>query len=292
MFRPRPPLPRRNPSGAKATTAVTRVARLVLLLISITPISLAQPDAAVPEVEGSFHGFPVLRDSQGKKLADGEFLQWFEHGKLQIRNTYDFGHDHRVVETAVFGLEPFAQEQWSWRESTGTEVLREYAVDLRTGQASARKSGQGEPKEWQETLRVEPGRTFAGVGFTTAIRHFRLRLLRGETLELRAIGFTPKPRGVTVEVRHAGRDEMTMSARRITGDHFLVRPKIPAIARAIMDISDTHIWLTHPAPAGFLRWEGAFAEPDEPIVRVDLLPGEPSGPAQPQARGPLAPTGR
>jgi len=32
-------------------------------------------------------------------------------------------------------------------------------------------------------------------------------------------------------------------------------------------------------PAGFLRWEGPLALPDDPMVRVDLLPGGQSGPA-------------
>jgi len=37
----------------------------------------------------------------------------------------------------------------------------------------------------------------------------------------------------------------------------------------------------HGEPAAFLRWEGPLAEPDDSIVRVDLLPGEPSEDAAP-----------
>ena len=36
----------------------------------------------------------------------------------------------------------------------------------------------------------------------------------------------------------------------------------------------------NPAPAGFLRWEGPIVLPTDPIVRVDLLSGEKSGPAE------------
>jgi hypothetical protein len=39
------------------------------------------------------------------------------------------------------------------------------------------------------------------------------------------------------------------------------------------------IWLTHEPPAAFLRWEGPLVEPDDPVVRVDLLPGGTSEPA-------------
>jgi hypothetical protein len=45
-------------------------------------------------------------------------------------------------------------------------------------------------------------------------------------------------------------------------------------------VPDTKIWLTNPAPAGFLRWEGPIVLPTDPMIRVDLLSGEKSGPAE------------
>jgi hypothetical protein len=260
-----------------------RIGRIILFAATAWTASVlrSQPERDVPEVEGSFHGYPILRDEQGRKLADGEFLQWIEKDLLRIKNTYDFGGDHRVEETADFRLPALIQEHWSWRELRAAALQREYRVDLKSGQARAQKWEKNEMKQWREQLDVEPGRTFAGVGFTVAIKSLRPRLLRGETVELRAVGFTPKPRLVTVKVSHGGLDRMVMSGRTVTGDRFVIKPKIPAIAKLIIEAPDTRIWLTHPAPGGFLRWEGAQAEPDDPIVRVDLLPGDPSGPAEP-----------
>ena len=51
--------------------------------------------------------------------------------------------------------------------------------------------------------------------------------------------------------------------------------------QVFVEAPDTQIWLTSPAPAGFLRWEGPLAEPDDPTLRVDLLPGGKSEPAKP-----------
>ena len=90
----------------------------------------------------------------------------------------------------------------------------------------------------------------------------------------------PKPRGASVEVSYGGRDRIQMSDRTIAADRFIVHPKIPLIARLFVTVPDALIWLTTP-PAGFLRWEGTLAVPDDPIIRVDLLPGDPSGPATP-----------
>jgi hypothetical protein len=71
-----------------------------------------------------------------------------------------------------------------------------------------------------------------------------------------------------------------MAGRTIDGDRFIVHAKIPALAKLFVHVPDARIWLTAP-PAGFLRWEGPLAEPSDPIVRVDLLPGGSSGPATP-----------
>jgi hypothetical protein len=74
-----------------------------------------------------------------------------------------------------------------------------------------------------------------------------------------------------------------MDGRTIRGEHYIVHPKLPVIADLFVDVPDAHIWLTSPGPATFLRWEGPLAEPDDPIARVDLLPGGASGPAVPVA---------
>ena len=72
-----------------------------------------------------------------------------------------------------------------------------------------------------------------------------------------------------------------MSGRFLKGDRFIIHPEVPAIAKLFINVPDTKIWLTNPAPAGFLRWEGPIALPNDPLIRVDLLSGAKSGPAEP-----------
>lgn len=127
---------------------------------------------------------------------------------------------------------------------------------------------------------IEPGGTFAGFGFTLALQNLRDRLIKGEALELKAVGFNPKPKVVTVKLTWQGVDRVPMSGRELRGDNFMIRPEIPAIAKIFVKLPDTHIWLT-PPPAGFLRWEGPLAEPGDPLVRVDLGSGGESGQARP-----------
>jgi hypothetical protein len=140
-------------------------------------------------------------------------------------------------------------------------------------------------KDVSEKIDVEKGRTFAGLGFTIALSNLRKQLLRGEQVQLKAVGFSPvptlKPQVVTVRISHGGLDRMRMSGRSLKGDRFIVHPEVPAIAKLFVNVPDTKIWLTNPAPAGFLRWEGPIVLPNDPLIRVDLLSGTKSGPAQP-----------
>ena len=243
------------------------------------------PAIELTELSGAAHGYPALRDLNGKILAEAEFLQWAEGNRLHVRLIYRFKNQRRIEENDVFRQRPeVIQEQYSWRETVNDQVVREFRVNFGTRIATARKRENGELKHWEEKLEIEPGKTFAGFGFSLALQNLRERLLEKELIELKGIGFKPKPAMLAVEISHAGLERMEMAGRTVRGDHFVIHPKAPAIAKFFIHIPDFHIWLANPAPAGFLRWEAPVAEPNDPVVRVDLLSGDGSGPAQPVKR--------
>src|SRR5437773_3145106 len=238
----------------------------------------------VTEPAGAAHGYPGLCDINGKKLADGEFRQWMEDHRLYVVITYKFS-DGRILEEKARCRQQteLMQEQWSWKELGQGRPQREFTADFSSGMASAhiRKDN----KDVSEKIEVEMGRTFAGFGFTIALGNLRKRLLGGEQIELKAVGFSPfptlKPQVVTVKVSHGGLDRMKMSGRFLKGDRFIIHPEISVIAKLFVRVPDTKIWLTNPAPAGFLRWEGAIALPNDPLIRVDLLSCTKSTAAEP-----------
>jgi hypothetical protein len=254
------------------------------VLSILAAIIFARPALAVELTEplGAAHAYPALLDTNGKKLADGEFRQWIEDDRLRVEIEYEFDDGQHFEENAVFRQKPeLIQEKWSWKESKNGKVSRQFTADFRAKTATALTHENNEAKEFSENIEVEPSRTFAGFGFTLALQNLRKRLMKGEKVELNAVGFTPKPRLATVQLSYGGLDRIRMSGRAIMGDRFVIRAEIPPIAKLFIHIPDTQIWLTHPAPAGFLRWEGPVVVPSDPLIRVDLLPGVKSGPAQP-----------
>jgi hypothetical protein len=271
-------------AGDTVMSMLAKAKRVIaLLIVTAGPLCMRTVAMEVTEPAGAAHGYPGLCDINGKKLADGEFRQWVENHHLYVVITYKFPDGELREEKARFRQHPeLIQEQWSWKESKDGKSQREFAADFLSGIASAHV--REEHKDVSEKINVEPGRTFAGFGFTIALSNLRKRLLSGEQVQLKAVGFSPfptlSPQVVTVTISHGGLDRMRMSGRLLKGDRFIVHPEIFFLARLFVDVPDTNIWLTNPAPAGFLRWEGPVLLPTDPLIRVDLLAGTKSGPAQ------------
>ncbi len=254
------------------------------LAVALTLAAVAPTRAIESKVfETAVRGYPVMRDASGQRIADGNFLQWIEKDRLHVQITYAGDNGRRMEETIVLRQRPeLVQESWKWSELERGKPVRTFEVNLVTGAANATKLEKGEMKRWSDMVDVSPGTTFAGFGFTMAAKALRERLVKGETVELKAVGFTPQPKVVTVALSYGGRDTIRMSGRSIAADHFVVHPKIPAVAKLFVKVPDANIWLTTP-PAGFLRYEGALAEPTDAMIRIDLLPGGPSEAATPVA---------
>src|SRR5437867_5334728 len=126
-------LPRTNPANDRSSRAAYRadhengdrtgcaqIMNASIKMILLTAAFLSPWSALAVEItefEGGAHGFPALLDSNGKKLADGDFSQWIEHERLHITIIYNFNAGQRIEERAAFQQKPeLIQEQWSWRE--------------------------------------------------------------------------------------------------------------------------------------------------------------------------------
>lgn len=247
--------------------------RSAIAAIALVVAAVASAGAIVGnQVEGALRAYPVLRDAAGQKIADGDFSQSVESDGLHVQITFA-GNGRRMEETAVLRQQPeLSQTRWRWHETAGGEEVRTFEVDFGSGMATAVKMEKGEPRRWSEKLDLTPGQTFAGFGFTLAIKALRERLIKGETVNLKAVGFTPQPREVTVAVSYAGSDLIPMGDRSISAEHYVIHPKIPAIAKWFVKAPDANIWLT-PPPAVFVRFQGALVEPSDAIIRVDASPG-------------------
>src|SRR6266567_4551191 len=142
---------------------VIGVLALLIAALFSTPVALP---VELTEPEAAAHAYPALLDLSGKKLANGEFMQWIQDDWLHVTISYKFSDGQRFEEKAVFKQKPeLLQEEWSWKELENGNLSREFAINFVSKTASAQNRENGELKHWSEKIDVETGRTFAGFGF-------------------------------------------------------------------------------------------------------------------------------
>jgi hypothetical protein len=242
--------------------------RLALLLL------VAAPAFAVPfhVHEGDVQALAQLTDAQGQPLADGHYTQTLLGDVLHIEATFDYPDGRHVLEKAELKLHPeLEQLNWSRVESRGDKPQRRYSMDFATRKATTEHLGKNE--HWDETVDVEPGKTFAGIAFNYVVKNLRKELAKGDSIKLHAIGFTPKPRAATVTITRNGDDRVRMAGRELLADKYTIHPEIPAIAKLFISVPDQFIWLWRGEPAAFLRYEGPSVEPKDAILRIDTIAG-------------------
>ncbi len=240
---------------------------------------------ALRDHEGDAQAITSVVDAKsGAAVADGRYAQSVQGKVLHIEARYDFRDGRTIVERAAVRLVPeLVQESWDWTERKRGALVRSYRIDFATGQAVATRVD--EKKRWKEHLDVEPGKTFAGIGFVTVIKALREQLRPGQQIELKAVAFTPRPRVASVSVRREQPQQLSMADRRVPADAYTIHPEIPAIARLFVKAPDQHVWLFATGPPAFLRYEGPLVEPDDPVIRVDLIPAQSANAGRSAPRG-------
>ena len=135
-----------------------RAAATILGVLAAVLFPRLVPAVELTESQGAAYAYPALLDTSGKKLANGEFKQSTEEGRLRVEIEYEFDDGQHFEENAVLRQKPeLIQEKWSWKESKNGKVSRQFTADFRAKTATALTHENNEAKQWSENIEVEPG---------------------------------------------------------------------------------------------------------------------------------------
>jgi len=245
------------------------------LLLSLGLLmSLATPAWAVETLflEGNASRKLQVNTPQGQLLGEGIITTRLEGERLHVLLTYRYADGLRIEESAVLRLQPeLIQERWAWREHKGGRTTRQFAMDFGTGRAVGLTREDDKTRRYSEQLKVEPGRTFGGVGFVLAAKNLLPRLRQGEDVQLRAIAFTPKPRGAKVTLSREGSESVALGERTLTADRVVIHPEI-GLAALVVKAPDTSLYFVGAEPPVMVGVLGPRLEPGDPVVRTLVLP--------------------
>ena len=242
------------------------VLAVLALTLTLSGTALAEP-VAVRFTEGVGRGFPVLRNANGEKIAQGDLVQVARGDRVENRLTFRFRdgsfYDETVVysQRDVFTLISYRLVQ---RGPSFPETI-EAAVDRSSGRYTVRYKGdEDSPEEVLKGKFEMPADAYNGL-LSTLMKN----LPTGESATVQIIAFTPKPRLVKMLLMPATEDTVMMSETAVPSTRFLVKPQLGLFASLLVaDIPDIKIWVSGGEAPAFLRFEGPLYFMG-PIWRID-----------------------
>jgi hypothetical protein len=208
----------------------------------------------------------------GEPLGEGTLTAWNEGEQLHVVLTYRYDDGRLIEESSLFRQQPeLIQERWTWRERRGDTTTRQYAIDFTTGQATGVNRTGGKARRYNEKLKVEPGRTFAGVGFVLAAKNLMPELREGQVVKLQALAFTPKPRQVTVSLSRKGSEQLTVNGQALSAQRIVIHPEI-GLASLVVKAPDTLLSFSTADTPMLVAGQGSLLEPGDPVVRTQVVP--------------------
>jgi len=230
---------------------------LAAFLLSIALVTSAEAaPVAVRYVEGTSHGFVVLRSYRGALLANGQLIQTVRGERVESRLFFHFAdgslYDETVTFTqhSVFRLVAYHLIQ---RGPAFGEASSEVSFDRDSGRyraSSGDKSAEGMLDLFEDLHNGMTG-----------------LLLRNLPAGGRATGylmaFTPKPQLVRSDMGPEGEERFAVGTAALTSVRHLVKLDIPGLKGAIANLigkdpPDIRYWVSGGAAPAFLKFEGAM----------------------------------
>lgn len=232
--------------------------------------SLRAAPVAVRFVEGSVHGFLLLRSSNGDTLGYGEQLKVQRDGGIETRLLFRFKdgsiHDERVFFTQrkVFTLQNYHLAQ---RGPSFSKPINA-SLDRTTHQYRVRYRKENGPEKLDE------GRLDLPPDVSNGMQSILLKNLpEGAKETVHFVAFTPTPKTIRLELSPAGEDRFSFGGMQKKATRYRIKPQLgvlgPLASLFGKHPPDFYYWIANREVPAFLAFEGPLY-PDGPTWRVEL----------------------
>ncbi len=242
--------------------------RLVLALVALL-ICGAETDASpvnVRFVEGTSHGFLVLRSPSGQSLAGGEMLQSVNGATVRSRLVFHFADKSVYDDTTVFTQnkqfrlvsDHVIQKGPAFKEASDVFVdAVKQQVTMRHGDEQAKTTHVDLPEDLANGLLLV----------------LLKNVPRDTVTRVSMVGGTGKPRVVRLAIQPAGTDTFHIAdiARKAT--QFALKTEIGGVTGLLARVTgkvppDLHMWIAADDPPTFVKFEGPLSV-DAPVWRIE-----------------------
>jgi hypothetical protein len=245
---------------------------LLLLMVPLVLDPLSAQGAPVPVrfAEGMVRGFLELSDSDGRRIASGDFLQLPRADELKCRTVLYFKDGSLHDESAVFTQErTFLMKSYRLIQK-GKAFQQDMDISLdRSGGGKYRVAvGKGGREKVLEGTLDLPLDVYNGM-VPTVLKN----LPKGAREKIHLVAFTPAPRVIELDMVPDGEERLFIGDLEKSADHYVLKPRLGLLRlpAALLGRTppDNHIWtITKEVPA-FVRFMGPLAL-GGPVWRIEL----------------------
>lgn len=253
---------------------------LMVVMLMHSGVLSAAP-VSVRHVEGTTHGFLVLRNEQGKELAEGELTQIVKGHRLISDLVFHFKDGSIDDETTVYsqhGVFRLLRDHHVQKGPSFPHPL-DLTIDASTGQVTVISSDDGKKKTETDHLDLPPD-------LANGLIEILLKNIRPDTPETKVayLAATPKPRLVTLSIKPQEKVTFRVAGAHHRATRYDIKIEIGGIAGVIAPIigkqpKDIYISVLGGKAPTFVRMEGQLYE-GGPVWTVQL-----ASPVWPKAQG-------
>lgn len=247
---------------------------LTALLVSsalLQPCVLKAEQVPVRYMEGTVHGFLVLRTEQGGELAAGDLVQVVRGDRLESELIFHFKDGSVDDEVTVFSQQGMFRLLSDHHVQKGPAFPHpmDVSINASSGEIQIRSTEKGKEKNQTKHLHLPPD---LGNGMLLTI----LKNIRPDSPEtkLSYLVATPKPRLVKLTITPYGEDTFTIAGSPHRATHYVIKVELGGVAGVIAPLigkqpKDMHVWILGGKAPAFVKMEGPLYE-GGPIWRIEL----------------------
>ena len=246
---------------------------VIFFVIAGTLPSAISSQVPVRFTEGTVHGFLLLYDAGGKRIAQGDLLQTTTGSQVNARMIFQFDDGSRLEERvnytqdSVFLLNRYELTQ------TGPVFERDLEVQLQRSTGEYRVTARGRDKD--DKPEIHTGTMDLPPDVANGMMMIVAKNVPPEvTRKVHYVAFMPKPMLIELSLVPGGRTEVTVGNNSEAVAHWVIKPDIGTIRSILAKLvgkspPDLHAWIVvHEVPA-FVRFRGPLFT-GGPVWRIDL----------------------
>jgi hypothetical protein len=244
---------------------------IAILLCAWGPNAPAEP-VAVRHVEGTIHGFLVLRSEDGRVVASGDLIQVAHGNQVTTRTLFRFKDGSIDDETTVFSQRRIFQLVTDHHIQKGPSFPHpmDTLIDCRRSQVTVRSLGK-DGKEEVRTDHLDLPPDLAN-GMVSLI----LENIPPNTPEttVSMLVATPKPRIVKLVASSHGEEAFSVAGSSYQAIHYEIKIELGGVAGIVAPMigkqpPNIEVWILGGQAPAFVREQGPIYA-DGPIMTIEL----------------------